>query len=548
MKKKLIYVIIIIACFIPTLIAIKSYFNAQNQPAVARTAQSIKIEDINGESTLLTKKADGDEADQVINYFLSTNSNAMKITSLPESLKNETPYCVTVSTAVKDEVYQYYFSTSPELCYMVSPDGTAYQITQDDAKAFLGMPYAASLYTSSVHPVMTLSNVETPKAYQAEWYFKDFEGNYVTADVTDDITESNQKYDIIGGITVAYNVEPDTCRIQVTDTSDTLVFDDINSNISNFNATASGTYTVLITSEWYQDSERDYYGKYLYKFSVNLTESAKFYILKNEVEQGSFVAVVAEKAADASLISATCEPAIESDIVFHKDGDSSYAFLPIPLNADPGDYEFKFTYGGSTQSVFIKVVERVRTDSSTQVSEDVLANCFSEGARNEFDTLVKELAAESSDTRLYDGYFAEGPTQGTLTRGFGRTVVINNDGSKTYVNTGVDYNQGQGLDVVACNAGTVVYAGSTGFTGKVVVIEHGYGLKTWYWNLDSVSVEKGASVARGDTIGTSGNTGFRDDTIGVHIAMSVNDVFVCPYDTWADGDGGIIMRGVYEPE
>jgi len=153
----------------------------------------------------------------------------------------------------------------------------------------------------------------------------------------------------------------------------------------------------------------------------------------------------------------------------------------------------------------------------------------------EFNDTVASIMDKSVATRHFSGAFlaSEKDVGGKIMRGFGRTIVINQDTSNTYRNNGVDYNVAEGTAIKAANAGVVVYAGILDYTGNIVVIDHGLGLRTWYYNMGSFSVEEGDIVAKGDVIGTSGKTGFAKD-VGVHIAMSVGRTFVNPYDTWSD--------------
>lgn len=58
--------------------------------------------------------------------------------------------------------------------------------------------------------------------------------------------------------------------------------------------------------------------------------------------------------------------------------------------------------------------------------------------------------------------------------------------------------------------GVVEYAGyhkRSGY-GNLVIIDHGFGFKTYYGHLKKTSVRKGDTVVKGDIIGLSGNTGF----------------------------------------
>ena len=73
--------------------------------------------------------------------------------------------------------------------------------------------------------------------------------------------------------------------------------------------------------------------------------------------------------------------------------------------------------------------------------------------------------------------------------------------------------------ILAAESGVVETAEfqSNGY-GKVVVINHGNGLKTKYAHLDSISVSTGQSVERGQQIGIMGQTG---NSTGIHLHIEV---------------------------
>ena len=99
---------------------------------------------------------------------------------------------------------------------------------------------------------------------------------------------------------------------------------------------------------------------------------------------------------------------------------------------------------------------------------------------------------------------------------------------------GVDFYTYGSVDVPAVNNGRVVYVGNTDLTGKLIVIEHGYGLKSWYSHLNEISVSVGDTVTTGQSIGKTGSTGFIAAT-GVNMGMTVYNVPVCPYPLWDNG-------------
>ena len=78
--------------------------------------------------------------------------------------------------------------------------------------------------------------------------------------------------------------------------------------------------------------------------------------------------------------------------------------------------------------------------------------------------------------------------------------------------------------------GKVVYIGKTAYTGGLVVVDHGMGLLSWYWNLSekSVKVVVGQDIAEGTVIGRNGGDGLTEvydgENISIHIALTVYDV------------------------
>jgi len=61
--------------------------------------------------------------------------------------------------------------------------------------------------------------------------------------------------------------------------------------------------------------------------------------------------------------------------------------------------------------------------------------------------------------------------------------------------------------VVAANAGRVALVAEYFFPGRLVAVDHGLGLHTLYFHLDTVAVAEGDRVDRGQTLGTVGATG-----------------------------------------
>ena len=66
------------------------------------------------------------------------------------------------------------------------------------------------------------------------------------------------------------------------------------------------------------------------------------------------------------------------------------------------------------------------------------------------------------------------------------------------------------------------------FSGISVILDHGLGLFTMYFHLDSATVKEGARVKRGDVIGTVGQSG-RATGPHLHWAAWLNGSRVNPF-------------------
>jgi len=97
------------------------------------------------------------------------------------------------------------------------------------------------------------------------------------------------------------------------------------------------------------------------------------------------------------------------------------------------------------------------------------------------------------------------PSEGNLSAGFGSRVDPF-DGRLAH-HTGIDISAPRGQSVHATAAGTVISADWNGDYGRMVVIDHGFGLVTRYGHLQDFAVKPGDKVGRMQLIGHIGSTG-----------------------------------------
>ena len=548
MKNKIVLLLLIVACFIPSVAAYASYNNTQNAPVDEKTAISISIDDLNGKNFRYTREKDGDTADTLIRFFLSAKKNATALASLPDTLQSEDYYKITISSNVRPETYQYYFSADPTTNYFRDPNGQAYKIAEADAEVFIKTEYAESLYAMSAMPNLTLSGTYSVTPDTAVWQYKNYTGDYVDSDITGLVADTAERYELEGGLDLTFDLPPDYCRVYVTGADGSVIFDDMYGNMGDFRFDGLGQVTVDVVAKWYEDSSRTFCGELDYSFLSYVTAPAEFYLSSYTVDAGRFLAITATNVSIPENITYTSTMPVAYTPTFYKEGDYAVALVPIDLETSPGLYTMTLSYGAATKELTFDVGNAGIKSSYYSIPVSTVSATRTDATLQAFEKAVAEIAAKASSTRSFSGTFAE-PINGwyQLLRGFGRDIYVNDATSPTYRNNGIDYNAGDGTEIIASNAGEVIYAGYLDYTGNIVVIEHGYGLKTWYYNLGSVSVSVGDKVERNTPIGKAGSTGFTGIS-GVHFAMSIGDRFVSPYDTfnWTDSVGKVVIAKIDE--
>ena len=117
------------------------------------------------------------------------------------------------------------------------------------------------------------------------------------------------------------------------------------------------------------------------------------------------------------------------------------------------------------------------------------------------------------------------PVIGHLTGSFGeRMDPFSGEGA---FHTGVDIASQYGDAVRVAADGVVIEAGDRAGYGRLVVVDHGFGVTTWYGHLSSFNVMVGEQLKRGDTIGNVGVSG-RSTGPHVHYEVRINGAPVNP--------------------
>jgi len=127
------------------------------------------------------------------------------------------------------------------------------------------------------------------------------------------------------------------------------------------------------------------------------------------------------------------------------------------------------------------------------------------------------------------------PVLGHITDGFGeRLDPFSGEGA---FHTGVDVATDYGAPVHATADGVVTVVENHAGYGRLVVVDHGFGITTWYAHMSAFATIAGSRVKRGQVIGYTGISG-RSTGPHVHYEVRMNNAPVNPSRYMKSGPSG----------
>ncbi len=187
------------------------------------------------------------------------------------------------------------------------------------------------------------------------------------------------------------------------------------------------------------------------------------------------------------------------------EGKLFWVYFAVDLDTAPGPYRLEYEIGERKgerlETVRPRSFEEERIEVApefVELGELTLARVDAKKAR------LEELWQKVTPKRLWGRSFIS-PAAGKLGSPFGLRRIFN--GRPRSPHSGLDVKAAEGSAVRAANAGKVVLAEEQFFSGKLLVIDHGLGLYTYYAHLSEFTVEAGDDVERGTVIGRVGSSG-----------------------------------------
>ena len=285
--------------------------------------------------------------------------------------------------------------------------------------------------------------------------------------------------------------------------------------IQEYTFLTNGNYLLDVVCEAPSGGGKGY-GTFNYRAAFTVSVKPRVEISSDVVAQGDVLAIrVFNLVGDTE---ATAETPL-SLVKFTPDEEGQMtAFVPVTYNCEPDEYSVVVRAGDYNWSIpfTVKATEFSKQNLTIDTSDTAISEANSPKAYQEYRDRIYPYFGTADNTSYWSGSFVM-PAQGTITTEYGLYRYTN--GSKEASrHVGIDIGAEEDSPVVAPNNGRVVMADYLLNTGNTIVIEHGGGLKSYFFHMNSLHVKEGDLVSTGDLIGTVGTTGY---STGAHLHYEV---------------------------
>lgn len=485
----------------------------------------IKLVNIkNGEKSIISM--DSETAENISDALRKNEKSDEDITSL-------FPFEVYINKNSEVEVYIFSFDIENQGVY-ISKDNEIHKVRDNIAKKLLLDDYFSYIYIdNTIYDISLIYNDKNIKPnVEYNWTYKDVDGNFVKKQGT--LTEDNENIIIKDNDTldITYEVEPDNQVTRIYKEGNIIHTGKTINDVLN-KIYEDGEYFIETEAHWLLKSDSEYFGNQTISFMVEVDFPADFTIVSKENYPGNILVLTVENLNKYETVSINTDINKVEDIEVYSYKDKYMSIFPIDLYVNSGEYEVKAVFNEGkgtaeyTKTRFITIREKNFKVQYLTVSEEMNDTNNNDEAIIEFAQLVKPARTVSSPEKLWEGPFIM-PIEGTLTTDYAEIRYVNNEPSSSR-HSGIDLAAPIGTEVKAPNNGIVTFAMNGLLSpGNTIVIDHGLGLFSSYYHLDSILVKEGETVEKGDVIGTVGSTGFSTGP-HLHYAISIYNTYVNTY-------------------
>lgn len=302
----------------------------------------------------------------------------------------------------------------------------------------------------------------------------------------------------------------------------------------------NGKYRLLVRCRVQPDAvtskgeEFTFEGTEEYRAELEYDVPMKISFESDRIREGSVMTVNASGVRGDVVISAG-EVLAPFPLVTDERGYARGLFS-VSYITPPGTYTgFIETRDGTSEFSFTIEEEQYAVQHLIISEETQSATIGNSDNRDAYNEMIDKTYYSWYPERFYDDCFTL-PVDGVVTTEFGLFRYTNDNPVPTR-HAGVDLAEDEGTPVLAAASGYVIAAGYNGVSGNTVVMDHGFGVRTYYFHMAELCVREGEFVEEGIEIGKVGATGYATGP-HLHFNLMVHDNSVDPWAAF-NGTSGI---------
>ena len=281
-------------------------------------------------------------ASQDISFFISVAKSGESIASAADALEEYRQCRMVFHKPQNDREYTFYLSDSVQNCVYTDPEGDFYLIPSDLAEKLLSHAKIASFAVSYSHyPELTMN--QGGKSFSAahvkgEW-------SYSKANASTSAKLVNAENDVTVILpqgerpTLDFSIAPDFCSVILKTEDDELLYTGSPEEITTPNLFDDTFLTLIVSCDWFEESEAEYYGKLEYTFRIFYDVPSLCTVDRTTAAPGeAFVVTVTNSSSESHAFTPSFAHG-KAEIA--RDGTTVTARIPIAENATYGDYTIK---------------------------------------------------------------------------------------------------------------------------------------------------------------------------------------------------------------
>ncbi len=484
------------------------------------------------------------DSQEEVDFFVDMMKKSLPISTAMRDVSAEKPVYITLYTGDTPLEYKLYPSLNLSGCLLIDPDGNLFVLETETARTLLLRSEFDYLYSSYFLPSLSVvsgENVYEVAPIECEWnYYKTDDKKYSYSPQT--FASGEETYVITKGLENRLTFTPDG-EVRPFEMTDISYIADNGSeytvtDISQLDLSFDTKLSVSFTAKWSSMNGAKASGEAKYKFNILYDIPAEIDALtKQEYKVGDIIVL------NASHINDDEEIKLESLLNVPKLGfgltekGKGVAILPIGLDTAAGEYSLDISTSG--MSIFSETITVSSRGGDTwtpiDVSEEDYNAMLSSEKMQNFESAISEATSNRPEANHFNyatGKFNYPVGKKTPAYTFGQAINFGttsaNGDSGERICKGVVYEVNAGTPIYSAQAGEVVFSGVLEPTGNTVILYHGYGIYSYYYHLEELSVSVGDLIGDYKIIGKVGKTGFTNGKAALHYAASIDGVFIDP--------------------